>query len=92
MAIRKVFGADKLKVLLLAIWKFMRFVMLASLIGSPLVWSIMSRWLSIFPHRIEITVGVLVITGAISIVVSLITVFWQSNRLANCNPVKIIRH
>ena len=90
IAVRKVFGSTHLELLTLVIWKFMRLVIMAIFIASPIVWYIMDTWLSNFHHRIDMDIWILIIAGAFNLLVAFFTVYWQSNRAANCNPTETL--
>ena len=90
IAVRKVFGSTHLELLTLVIWKFMRLVIMAIFIASPIVWYIMDTWLSNFHHRIDMSIWILITAGAFNLLVAFFTVYWQSNRAANCNPTETL--
>ena len=88
IAVRKVFGSTTRQVLTKIIWEFMRLVVVAFFIGAPIVWYMMDRWLSEFPHRIDMSIGILLTAGLFNLLIALLTIYWQSSVAANTNPTK----
>ena len=92
IGVRKVMGADAKQIILLLCMDFARFVGLAFLIASPLVWIGMNRWLETFAFRVEFGVGTLLLVGISVLVVSLLTVSWQTIRASFINPVDALKY
>ena len=90
IAVRKVFGATRMEVLTLVIWKFIRLVIIAFVIACPIIWYAMSQWLNDFPYRIDMSIWILLAAGLFNLVVAFLTVYWQSSRVANTDPIKAI--
>ena len=90
IAVRKVFGATRMEVLILVIWKFIRLVVIAFVIACPIIWYAMSQWLNDFPYRIDMSIWILLAAGLFNLVVAFLTVYWQSSRVADTNPIKAI--
>jgi putative ABC transport system permease protein len=68
-----------------------KLILVAFVIAIPFSWYIMDNWLSDFAYHIEIGVGVFVIAGASALLISWITVSYQSIRAAIVNPIKSLR-
>jgi len=91
IGIRKVLGAGVGHIVILLSKDFTKLVLIAFIIALPLGYFAMSRWLENFAYRIEIGVGVFVLTGVVSLVIAWVTVGYQSVKAAVANPVKSLR-
>lgn len=91
IGVRKVLGATVGSVIQLLTKEFVQLMGLAFLIGAPIGWYAMERWLQDYQYRITIGVGVFALTLLIALVIVLLTVSFQSIRAALMNPVKSLR-
>ncbi|ULT22665.1 FtsX-like permease family protein [Sphingobacterium sp. E70] len=91
IGIRKVLGASISGVVALLSKDFMKPVLIALLIASPIAWWIMNKWLENFAYRINIQWWMFVAAGLIAICIALVTVSWQALRAAIANPVDSLR-
>ncbi|RAK02827.1 putative ABC transport system permease protein [Larkinella arboricola] len=66
---------------------FLKLVLVAILIASPVAWYAINRWLQDFAYRIEIDWWVF----ALAILIALLTVSYQSVKAALMNPVRSLR-
>jgi len=91
IGIRKVLGASVVSITQLLTKDFLRLVLIAIVIASPVAWLGMSRWLENFAYRIEITGWMFLIAGLIAVVIALATISFQAIKAAITNPVKSLR-
>ena len=91
IGIRKVLGASVHSVVQMLTKDFVKLVLIAFLIASPIAYLLMSKWLQGFTYRIEIEWWVFVLSGGFALVITLLTVGMQSLRSAVANPVKSLR-
>lgn len=91
IGIRKVLGASVSGILGLLSKDFLKLVVIALLLASPLAWYLMQKWLDNFAYRIDIPWYVFVGAGALAILVAFATVSYQSLRAALANPVASLR-
>jgi putative ABC transport system permease protein len=70
---------------------FLKLVIIAFVIASPLAWYFMNNWLQDFAYRINITGWIFVVAGVVAILIALITVSMQVLKAAASNPVKALR-
>ncbi len=91
IGIRKVIGASVSQVTLLLSREFLVLVGVSILIAEPLVGWAMQSWLSGFAYRVPLGAGVFIITGIAAIVLTILTLSFQSVRAALMNPVKCLR-
>jgi putative ABC transport system permease protein len=92
ISIRKVLGASVGSIAGLLSKDFIRLVLLAIVIATPVSWYAMYRWLDHFPYRVTIGPGIFVMAGAVAVLVALAPIGWQSVKAALANPVKSLRN
>ncbi|MCF8302239.1 MAG: ABC transporter permease [Bacteroidales bacterium] len=92
IGIRKVFGASTQSLVVRLIRQFSLWVMLASVIAIPISWWLMSNWLENFAYHIDLQVINFLLAVLITLVIALATVFGQSLKAANTNPVNALRY
>ncbi len=91
IGIRKVLGASINSVVKLLTRDFVKLVGIAFLIASPIAYYFMQRWLEDFTYRIEIQWWVFVLAGSLALLITFLTVGFQSIKSAMANPVKSLR-
>ncbi len=91
IGIRKVLGASVSGVVMLLARDFTRMVLIAFAIAVPAAWYLMRLWLEEFAYRIELSAGVFLLAGAITILIAWITVSFQTVKAAILNPVRSLR-
>ncbi len=87
IGIRKVLGANISRIMLLLTGGFIKIVLLASLIASPVAWWLMHEWLNGFAYHINIEWWVFIIACLVSVIISFVTIGYQSLKAALMNPV-----
>ncbi|WP_080904210.1 FtsX-like permease family protein [Parabacteroides sp. Marseille-P3160] len=91
IGVRKVFGSTNAQILKRLVFTFLNYVVIAFVIATPLVWYLMRKWLSDYDYRIDLSPLFFIASGGICLVISFVTVFWQSWRAANSNPVNSVK-
>jgi ABC-type antimicrobial peptide transport system permease subunit len=91
IGIRKVVGASVSNIVTMLSKDFLRLVCLSLVIAFPLSWWLMNDWLQSFAYRINIDPWVFVIAGVSVMVITLLTISFQSIKAAITNPVKSLR-
>lgn len=91
IGVRKVLGASVFSIVSLLSRDFMKLVVAAILIASPIAWYAMDKWLQDFAYKIDIQWWVFAVAGLLAIVIALLTVSYQSIKAALMNPVKSLR-
>jgi putative ABC transport system permease protein len=66
-------------------------VLIANLIAWPAAYFFMKNWLMNFPYRTNIGVLVFVLALAISLIIAVFTVSYNTIRAANTNPAYTLR-
>jgi putative ABC transport system permease protein len=91
IGIRKVLGATVRDIVALLSADFVRLVVIAIVIASPVAYYFMHRWLQDFAYRVPISWWIYVLAGGGAIAIALVTVSLQSVRSAMANPVESLR-
>jgi putative ABC transport system permease protein len=91
IGIRKVLGASVYGVVSLLSKDFLKLVVIAVVIASPLAWWGMNKWLQNFAYQTSIGWQVFVSTTFIAILIAFATISVQAIRAALSNPVKSLR-
>jgi ABC-type antimicrobial peptide transport system permease subunit len=91
IGIRKVLGASVAGIVSLLSSEFVKLVLIALVIASPIAWWAMSKWLEDFAYRIHIQWWMFGLTGLAAITIALFTVSFQAIKAALTNPVKSLR-
>jgi putative ABC transport system permease protein len=91
IGIRKVLGASLASINTLLSKDFLKLVVLAIVIASPIAWWAMHNWLQGFAYRITISWWVFAAAGFVAIITAIITVSYHAIRAAIANPVESLR-
>jgi len=91
IGVRKVLGASLTDLTGILTVNFLKLVLVAVIIASPLAWYAMNKWLQNFPYRIDFSYWILILTGAGSLLIAFITISFQAVKAALANPVKSLR-
>lgn len=92
IGIRKVLGASVVNIVSLLSKEFIVLVIISNMIAWPIAYYVMSKWLNDFAYRINIGPGIFLIAGFTVLIISLLTVAYQSIKAAIANPVKSLRY
>jgi putative ABC transport system permease protein len=92
IGIRKVLGASVAGIVKLLSGEFLLLVGLALVIAVPLCWFFMHRWLADYYYHIAFPWWLLGSAGALAILVTLLTIGFQTIKAALANPVKNLRN
>lgn len=92
IGIRKVLGASVVSVVGLLTGDFLRLVLIALIIASPIAWFLMEKWLQDFAYHIEINWIVFMLAALVAILIAFLTVSIQGLRVAYTNPVESLRN
>jgi len=92
IGIRKVLGASVPEVVTLLSAQFAKWVLIANVIAWPLAYYFMNNWLKNFAYRIEIGIWIFLVSGAMALVIALLTVSAHAIKAATANPVESLRY
>lgn len=91
IGIRKVLGASVTAITSLLARDFVKLVLIAIMIASPIAWLAMDKWLQNFVYRTHISPALFILAGIIALIIALATVSSQAIRAALTNPVKSLK-
>ena len=91
IGIRKVLGASVLNITMMLSKDFLKLVVLAIVLVTPLVWVLMNRWLQGYAYRITISSWIFILAGLAALCIALFTVSFQAIKAAVVNPVESLR-
>jgi putative ABC transport system permease protein len=91
IGVRKVLGASVVNIASILSMDFLKLVVIAIMIATPVAWYLMNKWLQDFAYRINIQWWVFIIAGALANLIALMTISFQAIKAAVSNPVKSLR-
>ena len=91
IGVRKVLGASIFGLWQLMCKDFVVLIVIALLIATPVAWYFMHGWLQSYQYHTVISWSIFVLTGAAAIMITLLTVSYQSIKAALANPVKSLK-
>ena len=92
IGIRKVMGADTLRITYLVTRDFLFLVLIGALVAVPLAWFGVGRWLENFAFRTAIEPLVFVGAALVVLLIATFTVSFRAIRAAQTDPVRALRH
>lgn len=92
IGIRKVNGAHVEDILMLLNKDFIKWVVIAFVIATPIAFFSMKKWLESFAYKTEISWWIFIVGGGMALLIALFTVSWQSWMAARRNPVEALRY
>lgn len=92
MAIRKVLGATTFELVKMLNTSFIIMVFFANLVGWPVAYIFISKWLSRYTYRIELSIWPFAIAMCISMLITVLTVSIRSYRAAKTNPIDALKY
>jgi ABC-type antimicrobial peptide transport system permease subunit len=91
IGIRKVMGANVIDLASLISKDFVKLVVIAMLLAFPAGYYLMDKWLSDFVFRIDIKWWVFALVGSAALLITILSVSYQSMKAAMMDPVKSLR-
>jgi ABC-type antimicrobial peptide transport system permease subunit len=91
IGIRKVLGASVASIIGLLTKDFLKLVLVAIVLATPVVWWLMRGWLDDFAYRVELQWWVFALAGVLAVAIAFVTIAGQSWRAARANPVNALR-
>jgi len=91
IGVRKVLGASVSGIAALLSKDFVKLVLIAILIASPIAWWLMNNWLQEFAYRVNISWWIFIAAGLLALLIALITVSLQAIKAAIANPIRSLR-
>ncbi|TMM52131.1 FtsX-like permease family protein [Maribacter algarum] len=91
IGIRKVLGSNVSSILALFSIDFLKLVLIAGLIATPVTWYFMNEWLQEYTYRTEIHWWYFAIAVLLIMLITMITISYQTLKVAFTSPVKSLR-
>jgi len=92
IAVRKILGASHLQIFKLINSSFFVMVLIANIISWPLAYILTKKWLETFAYRIDLPLFPFLISAALTILLTIITVSIQANSAVKANPVDALKY
>lgn len=91
ISIRLVLGAPFKSIYKLLTLDFLKLILVAILIATPIGWYMMSKWLEDFVYKIDIGWEILLGAGVIAFIIAILTISYQSIAAALIKPLKNLK-
>jgi putative ABC transport system permease protein len=91
IGIRKVLGASVQDITKMLSTDFIKLVIIAIIIATPIAWWAMNKWLEDFAYRVNISWWIFGMAGFAALLIAMLTVSFQAIKAAIANPVKSLR-
>ena len=91
VGIRKVLGAEVLQVMGMFLWVFLKIFLVACVLAIPVAYFMADKWLSGFAYRSPISPAIFGASLLGLLVITLITVSYETWKAARTNPVNSLR-
>jgi putative ABC transport system permease protein len=92
IGLRKILGASMSTIVMNISLEFATLVLIANIIAWPVAWIIMDKWLQNFAFRIGFRPWIFIVTLLITLIISWVTVIYQTGKLARTNPADVIKY
>ena len=92
IGIRKTMGASVAGIVSLMLKDVSVLVLASNLIGLPLAWFAMNRWLSAFPYRIELGISVFLLAGVGALGLAMMVISFHAVKAARSRPVEALKY
>jgi putative ABC transport system permease protein len=92
IGIRKVNGARISEILIMLNKDFLKWVVIAFVIATPVAYYAMNKWLQNFAYKTELSWWIFALAGLLALGIALLTVSFQSWKAATRNPVEALRY
>ncbi len=92
IGIRKVNGAKVSEILAMLNKDFIKWVVVAFVIATPIACYAMNKWLENFAYKTNLSWWIFALAGLLALGIALLTVSWQSWKTATRNPVEALRY
>lgn len=91
IGVRRIMGSTTNEVLSLLLTKFCAPLLVSFIFAVPFSWFIMDKWLEGFSYRIGLSPWIFIASGAVSLLIAVVSIFFQTLHAARSNPADAIR-
>lgn len=92
IGIRKTLGCSVAQIMTLLSKELIALVLLSNLIAYPIAYFSIAQWLKDFPYRIDINIYIFLLSTFIAVIISLLTISYQSLKAAMANPIDALKY
>lgn len=92
IGVRKVFGASMSRLVIMLSQDFVKLVLIAFVLATPIAYILLTHWLSDFAYRIAISSSVFLFAGGAALLIAIITVSYQAIKASLTNPIDSLRY
>jgi len=92
IGIRKILGASVPGIVVLLSKEFTKCILIANVFTWPIAYLIMNKWLQNFAYRMNLGLGIFVLSGLATLAIALLSVSYQTIKAATANPVESLRY
>jgi len=92
IGIRKTLGASIPNIITQLSKEYIKYIGLAFLIGSPVAFFTMQKWLQNFAYHTNLSFWIFLITGILILTIAVLTVAYQGIRAALADPIEAIKY
>lgn len=92
IGIRKVLGSSSTLIVMLLSKEFVKLVVIAFIIASPIAYYLMNKWLMEFEYKTDLSSWIFLSAGFISLAIAVTTVSYHALKAAYSNPIESLRN
>lgn len=92
ICLRKILGAEVPGLIIYLSKRFVYMVLIANIIGLPIAYYAINKWLSQFAYHVNINLIYFVATLLLSVLISILIISYYAVRTANQNPAVVLRN
>jgi putative ABC transport system permease protein len=91
IGVRKVFGASLTSIYVMMNTQYVKLLVVALIIATPLSWWAMQQWLDTFQYRVSISPWLFIWAGGAELILAMICVGYLALRAASLNPATVLK-
>jgi putative ABC transport system permease protein len=92
IGVRKVMGASVAQIVGMMSREFVKLVLIAFVVATPVAWYAMNKWLEGFEYKTPLNIAVFTYAGLGAITIALLTISFESLKAAHTDPAKTLRN
>jgi len=91
IGVRKVMGASVSQIVSMMSKEFVKLVLIAFVVATPVAWYAMDKWLQGFEYKTTLDIFIFTYAGLGAITIALLTISFESLKAANADPAQTLR-
>ena len=91
VGIRKIMGAPLSYLLVNLVKDYSKLIIISTLLAIPIAWSVMGDWLNHFVFKIDMNIGIFIVTGLVTLFIAWLTIAYLTIQTASLNPVDTLK-